>query len=42
LPAADGDTGPALAGDVDPVEALRAELMVHVTTNVCRIRAEGD
>ena len=34
--------GPALAGDVDPVEALGAELMVHFTIDARRIRAEGD
>ena len=40
--AADRHVGPALAGDVDPVEALGAELMVHFTIDARRIRAEGD
>jgi hypothetical protein len=38
--AADGHTGPALAGDVDLVTGLRAELVEHVTTDTRRIRAE--
>jgi hypothetical protein len=40
LAAVGGDTGPAPAGDVGQVQALGAELVVHVTTNVRRIRAE--
>ena len=36
--AADGHIGPALAGDVDLVEALGAELMVHFTIDARRFR----
>jgi len=39
--AADGVAGPALAGDVDLVEALGSELMVHFTIDARRIRAES-
>ena len=42
LPAAgDGYTGPVLAGDVDLVEALGAELMVHFTIDARRVLPEG-
>ena len=41
LTAAAGPPGPALAGDVDLVEALGSELVVHFTTDARRIRAEG-
>jgi len=41
LPAANGTAGPALAGDVDLVEALGSELMVHFTIDARRVRAEG-
>ncbi len=42
LPAAtDGSTGPPLAGNVDLVEALGSELMVHFTIDARRVRAEG-
>ena len=36
-----GQPGPALAGDVDLVEALGSELVVHFTIDARRIRAEG-
>jgi len=35
------DAGPTLAGDVDLVEALGSELMVHFTIDARRVRAEG-
>ena len=42
LPAAtDGSTGPHLVGNVDLVEALGSELMVHFTIDAHRVRAEG-
>jgi multiple sugar transport system ATP-binding protein len=41
LPAANGAAGPVLAGDVDLVEALGSELMVHFTIDARRVRAEG-
>jgi multiple sugar transport system ATP-binding protein len=42
LPAADGAaSGPTMAGDVDLVEALGSELMVHFTVDARRVRAEG-
>jgi multiple sugar transport system ATP-binding protein len=41
LPAGDGHAGPALIGDVDLVEALGAELMVHFTIDARRVTAEG-
>ena len=41
LPAANGAAGPVLAGDVDLVEALGSELMVHFTVDARRVRAEG-
>jgi multiple sugar transport system ATP-binding protein len=41
LPAANGATGPHLTGDVDLVEALGSELMVHFTIDARRVRAEG-
>jgi multiple sugar transport system ATP-binding protein len=39
--AGDGHTGPALAGDVDLVEALGSELVVHFTIDARRVRADG-
>jgi multiple sugar transport system ATP-binding protein len=42
LPAAgNGATGPHLNGNVDLVEALGSELMVHFTIDAHRVRAEG-
>jgi multiple sugar transport system ATP-binding protein len=41
LPAAGNGAGPALTGDVDLVEALGSELVVHFTIDARRIRAEG-
>ncbi len=41
LPAASGGSGPTMVGDVDLVEALGAELMVHFTIDARRVRAEG-
>ncbi|MHB1593623.1 MAG: ABC transporter ATP-binding protein [Streptosporangiaceae bacterium] len=42
LPASgDARPGPTLTGDVDLVEALGSELMVHFTIDAKRIRAEG-
>ena len=42
LPAAtDGSTGPKLIGNVDLVEALGSELMIHFTIDARRVRAEG-
>jgi multiple sugar transport system ATP-binding protein len=42
LPAAiNGRPGPTLVADVDLVEALGAELMVHFTIDARRVRAEG-
>ena len=42
LPAASaGTTGPTLAGDVDLVEALGSELVVHFTIDAKRVIAEG-
>src|SRR6516165_8359601 len=42
LPAAgDGRSGPALVADVDLVEALGAELIVHFTIDARRVRPEG-
>ena len=42
LPAAtDGSAGPKLTGNVDLVEALGSELMVHFTIDARRVRAEG-
>jgi len=41
LPPANGATGPTLAGDVDLVEALGSELMVHFTIDARRVQAEG-
>jgi multiple sugar transport system ATP-binding protein len=42
LPAAtDTSTGPRLVGNVDLVEALGSELMVHFTIDARRVRAEG-
>ncbi len=42
LPAAvNGAAGPVLVGDVDLVEALGSELMVHFTVDARRVTAEG-
>jgi multiple sugar transport system ATP-binding protein len=42
LPAAvNGAAGPVLVGDVDLIEALGSELMIHFTIDARRIRAEG-
>ena len=41
LPAANGASGPTLAGDVDLIEALGSELVVHFTIDARRVRAEG-
>jgi multiple sugar transport system ATP-binding protein len=41
LPAAGNGTGPTLVGDVDLVEALGSELIVHFTIDARRVRAEG-
>jgi multiple sugar transport system ATP-binding protein len=42
LPAAtDSSTGPHLVGNVDLIEALGSELMVHFTIDARRVRAEG-
>ena len=42
LPAAgDGQSGPTLTGDVDLVEALGSELIVHFSIDAARVQAEG-
>jgi len=42
LPAAvPGQTGPTLVGDVDLIEALGSELVVHFTVDAHRVIAEG-
>ena len=41
LPAANGAAGPTMVGEVDLVEALGSELMVHFTLDARRVRAEG-
>ncbi len=41
LPAADGDTGPTIEGDVDLVEALGSELLVHFSIDANKVTAEG-
>jgi len=41
LPAASDATGPELKGEVELVEALGSELLVHFTTDAKRILAEG-
>jgi len=42
LPAAvNGAVGPTLVGNVDLIEALGSELMVHFTVDARRVRAEG-
>ena len=41
LPAAGNGIGPSLTGDVDLVEALGSELVVHFTIDARRVRAEG-
>jgi multiple sugar transport system ATP-binding protein len=39
--AVNGAGGPALAGNVDLIESLGSELVVHFTTDARRVRAEG-
>ncbi len=39
--AVDGTAGPTLAGNVDLIESLGSELVVHFTTDARRVRAEG-
>ena len=39
--AASGAAGPELTGDVDLVEALGSELVVHFTIDAKRVQAEG-
>jgi multiple sugar transport system ATP-binding protein len=39
--AVNGTTGPTLAGNVDLIESLGSELVVHFTTDARRVRAEG-
>jgi len=41
LPAANGAPGPTMVGDVDLVEALGSELVVHFTVDARRVRADG-
>jgi multiple sugar transport system ATP-binding protein len=41
LPATADGTGPTLVGDVDLVEALGSELVVHFTIDAHRVQAEG-
>jgi multiple sugar transport system ATP-binding protein len=42
LPAANGaGTGPTIQGNVDLIEALGSELMIHFTIDAHRVRAEG-
>ena len=42
LPAAtDATTGPTMIGNVDLVEALGSELVIHFTIDAHRVRAEG-
>jgi len=41
LPAANGAAGPVLVGDVDLVEALGSELVVHFTIDAPRVQPEG-
>jgi multiple sugar transport system ATP-binding protein len=41
LPAVDGQDGPELHGDVDLVEALGSEQLVHFTLDARRVLAEG-
>jgi multiple sugar transport system ATP-binding protein len=41
LPAADGNSGPVIEGDVELVEALGSELLVHFTIDAKRVLAEG-
>jgi multiple sugar transport system ATP-binding protein len=41
LPAADGGTGPTIEGDVDLVEALGSELLVHFSIDANKVTAEG-
>ncbi len=41
LPAEDGAGGPVIEGDVDLVEALGSELLVHFTIDAKRVLAEG-
>jgi multiple sugar transport system ATP-binding protein len=39
--AASGTTGPTMQGNVDLIEALGSELMIHFTIDAHRVRAEG-
>jgi multiple sugar transport system ATP-binding protein len=39
--AVNGTTGPTLTGNVDLIESLGSELVVHFTTDARRVRAEG-
>jgi multiple sugar transport system ATP-binding protein len=41
LPAADGSAGPTIEGDVDLVEALGSELLVHFSIDANKVTAEG-
>jgi multiple sugar transport system ATP-binding protein len=41
LPASNGQAGPSLVADVDLVEALGSELIVHFTIDARRVRPEG-
>jgi multiple sugar transport system ATP-binding protein len=41
LPAADGGGGPTIEGDVDLVEALGSELLVHFSIDANKVTAEG-
>ena len=42
LPAAvNGAAGPTMAGEVDLIEALGSELVIHFTVDARRVRAEG-
>ncbi len=41
LPAANGAAGPTIVGNVDLIEALGSELVVHFTVDARRVRAEG-
>ena len=42
LPAAvNGASGPTMAGEVDLIEALGSELVIHFTVDARRVRAEG-
>jgi multiple sugar transport system ATP-binding protein len=41
LPAAEGNDGPSIEGDVDLVEALGSELLVHFSIDANKVTAEG-